>query len=138
MPRLRMAFPETRLVDWKPASAMESSTPLPVLSAPFSRRNRLASWNAFGETPITLLKTLCRWVGERWACADSVLRESGSAARASIYRATACIRSMVRSWVARGLHRLQARNPVPSAASGLGKNRTLLGLAGREAQDGRQ
>jgi hypothetical protein len=55
-----------------------------------------------------------------------------------MYRAVACIRSTVRSCIARGLHRLQARNPVPSAASGLAKNRTLLGLGGREAQDGRQ
>jgi hypothetical protein len=41
-----------------------------------------------------------------------------------------------RSRVAHGWQRLHARNPAASAASGSEKNRTLFGLAGREAHDG--
>src|ERR1700735_4880860 len=117
---------------------MDSSTLLPDFNAPFSKRSRAASGRAFGEMPITFLKIRCKWVGETCTRVDSVLRDSGSSACASMYRASVCIRSTALSLVAGGLHRLQDRNPVRSAASGFGKKRTLPGLAGRDAQDGRQ
>ena len=62
-------------------------------NAPFSKRSRAASWKAFGEMPITFLKIRCKWVGETCTRADNFLRESGSSACASMYRASVCIRS---------------------------------------------